>query len=85
MQQGCYIITKDKPEDEGYKVINNKEYVFPKEEKKQSKGMLTMNVDEEWEEIKAEGIMDSGAYDTITSKAMLGGVELRKTDKTGTS
>jgi len=85
MQQGCYIITKDKPEDEGYKVINNKEYVFPKEEKKQSKGMLTMNVDEEWEEIKAEGIMDSGAYDTITSKAMLGDVALRKTDKTGTS
>ena len=58
IQPWLSLISRDKPEDDGFQIVNNKKKGKKKEENKER---LVMDIDDEWEEIRAEGIVDSGA------------------------
>ena len=74
------LVSKDKPETE-FKVVNRRK------DKRDDRAILALNKrmrdlnpgECELEEIEVDGVMDSGAYDTICSDELMGGNEIRDT------
>ena len=46
---------------------------------KEQRDLLSMGNDEEMETVKVDAVMDSGAFDIVAPKGMMGGNEIRET------